>query len=196
MKITDKIVTSKIQPQQTNVVWHNPETGETITYGEATTYFGYSDGKIIEQFDDKIIYFDNDESPLIECKDQNITIYRDGEPWIKSDENNMYTHYWNQVPVIEITSDQCRYYAPDSQGMPMLMGTSYEDQQQSVYLNYPTSEVYAVRLHTDHRTDAPSESKGNCLELKATNTVTIAINDTKLVLDETKLQKLKALLEE
>lgn len=28
MKITDKIVTSKIQPTQTNVVWHNPETGE------------------------------------------------------------------------------------------------------------------------------------------------------------------------
>lgn len=34
MKITDKIVTSKIQPQQTNVVWHNPETGELKMFGE------------------------------------------------------------------------------------------------------------------------------------------------------------------
>lgn len=34
MKITDKIVTSKIQPTQTNVVWHNPETGELKMFGE------------------------------------------------------------------------------------------------------------------------------------------------------------------
>lgn len=33
MKITDKIVTSKIQPTQTNVVWHNPETGELKIFG-------------------------------------------------------------------------------------------------------------------------------------------------------------------
>ena len=30
MKITDKIVTSVTPPQQTNVLWHNPETGELI----------------------------------------------------------------------------------------------------------------------------------------------------------------------
>lgn len=34
MKITDKIVTSKIQPTQTNVVWHNPDTGELRMFGE------------------------------------------------------------------------------------------------------------------------------------------------------------------
>jgi hypothetical protein len=34
MKITDKIVTSRIQPTQTNVVWHNPDTGELRMFGE------------------------------------------------------------------------------------------------------------------------------------------------------------------
>lgn len=34
MKITDKIVTSRIQPTQTNVVWHNPDTGELKMFGE------------------------------------------------------------------------------------------------------------------------------------------------------------------
>lgn len=33
MKITDKIVTSVTQPQQTNVLWHNPETGELKMFG-------------------------------------------------------------------------------------------------------------------------------------------------------------------
>lgn len=33
MKITDKIVTSVTQPQQTNVMWHNPETGELKIFG-------------------------------------------------------------------------------------------------------------------------------------------------------------------
>ena len=33
MKITDKIVTSITQPQQTNVLWHNPETGELKMFG-------------------------------------------------------------------------------------------------------------------------------------------------------------------
>lgn len=33
MKITDKIVTSKIQPTQTNVVQHNLETGELKMFG-------------------------------------------------------------------------------------------------------------------------------------------------------------------
>ena len=33
MKIIDKIVTSVTQPQQTNVLWHNPETGELKMFG-------------------------------------------------------------------------------------------------------------------------------------------------------------------
>ena len=33
MKITEKIVTSVTQPQQTNVLWHNPETGELKMFG-------------------------------------------------------------------------------------------------------------------------------------------------------------------
>lgn len=33
MKITEKIVTSITQPQQTNVLWHNPETGELKMFG-------------------------------------------------------------------------------------------------------------------------------------------------------------------
>lgn len=33
MKITDKIVTSVTQPQHTNVLWHNPETGELKMFG-------------------------------------------------------------------------------------------------------------------------------------------------------------------
>lgn len=33
MKITDKIITSTIEPQQTNVLWHNPETGELKIFG-------------------------------------------------------------------------------------------------------------------------------------------------------------------
>jgi hypothetical protein len=33
MKITEKIVTSVTQPQQTNVLWHNPETGELKIFG-------------------------------------------------------------------------------------------------------------------------------------------------------------------
>ena len=35
MKITEKIVTSVIQPQQTNVMWHNPETGELKMFGSS-----------------------------------------------------------------------------------------------------------------------------------------------------------------
>lgn len=34
MKITDKIVTLVTQPQQTNVLWHNPETGELKMFGK------------------------------------------------------------------------------------------------------------------------------------------------------------------
>lgn len=33
MKIIDKIVTSVTQPQQTNVMWHNPDTGEFKIFG-------------------------------------------------------------------------------------------------------------------------------------------------------------------
>lgn len=33
MKITEKIITSVTQPQQTNVVWHNPETGQLKIFG-------------------------------------------------------------------------------------------------------------------------------------------------------------------
>jgi hypothetical protein len=33
MKITEKIVTSITQPQQTNVLWHNPESGELKMFG-------------------------------------------------------------------------------------------------------------------------------------------------------------------
>lgn len=33
MKITDKIVTSVTEPQQTNVLWHNPQTGELKMFG-------------------------------------------------------------------------------------------------------------------------------------------------------------------
>jgi hypothetical protein len=33
MKITEKIVTSVTQPQYTNVLWHNPETGELKMFG-------------------------------------------------------------------------------------------------------------------------------------------------------------------
>ena len=33
MKITDKIVTQVGQPSMTNVVWHNPETGELKMFG-------------------------------------------------------------------------------------------------------------------------------------------------------------------
>ena len=33
MKTTEKIVTSVTQPQQTNVLWHNPETGELKMFG-------------------------------------------------------------------------------------------------------------------------------------------------------------------
>lgn len=33
MKIIEKIVTSVTQPQQTNVLWHNPETGELKMFG-------------------------------------------------------------------------------------------------------------------------------------------------------------------
>lgn len=33
MKITEKIVTSVTRPQQTNVMWHNPETGALKMYG-------------------------------------------------------------------------------------------------------------------------------------------------------------------
>ena len=33
MKITEKIVTSVTQPQQTNVLWHNPETGKLKIFG-------------------------------------------------------------------------------------------------------------------------------------------------------------------
>ena len=33
MKIIDKIVTQVTQPQQTNVLWHNPETGELKIFG-------------------------------------------------------------------------------------------------------------------------------------------------------------------
>lgn len=33
MKITDKIITSTIEPQQKNVLWHNPETGELKIFG-------------------------------------------------------------------------------------------------------------------------------------------------------------------
>ena len=33
MKITEKIVTSVAQPQQTNVMWHNPDTGEFKIFG-------------------------------------------------------------------------------------------------------------------------------------------------------------------
>lgn len=35
MKITDKIVTSVTQPQHTNVLWHNPETGELKIFGNS-----------------------------------------------------------------------------------------------------------------------------------------------------------------
>lgn len=35
MKITEKIVTSVTQPQQTNVMWHNPETGELKIFGNS-----------------------------------------------------------------------------------------------------------------------------------------------------------------
>lgn len=34
MKITDKIITSTIEPQQKNVMWHNPETGELKMFGK------------------------------------------------------------------------------------------------------------------------------------------------------------------
>ena len=33
MKVTEKIVTSVTQPQQTNVMWHNPDTGEFKIFG-------------------------------------------------------------------------------------------------------------------------------------------------------------------
>lgn len=33
MKIIDKIVTSKTAPKNTNVLWHNPETGELKLFG-------------------------------------------------------------------------------------------------------------------------------------------------------------------
>lgn len=33
MKITEKIVTSVTQPQQTNVLWHNPESGQLKMFG-------------------------------------------------------------------------------------------------------------------------------------------------------------------
>lgn len=35
MKITEKIVTSVTQPQHTNVLWHNPETGELKMFGDS-----------------------------------------------------------------------------------------------------------------------------------------------------------------
>ena len=42
MKITDKIVTSKIAPKQLNVVWHNPETGELKMFNDGWKIVGGS----------------------------------------------------------------------------------------------------------------------------------------------------------
>jgi hypothetical protein len=42
MKITDKIVTSKIAPKQLNVVWHNPDTGELKMFNDGWKLVGGS----------------------------------------------------------------------------------------------------------------------------------------------------------
>lgn len=52
MKITDKIVTSVTPPQQTNVVWHNPQTGELKMFGNGWEVVGGKPGDDLSTAED------------------------------------------------------------------------------------------------------------------------------------------------